>query len=169
MAYVGLTVYLLLAMVIFGYTLFVRLGTGLNPMLFVHKIARVVLFGFSTSSSGATLPLDLQTAIEDLSIHEEIASFVLPLEMTIKMDGTAIMQAIATLFIAGCTGYEITFSTFLMIAMLAIVTSIGTPAAPSAGAVILFAILSGVGFVNEMALSSSPSTDPSRCWSLPST
>ena len=169
MAYVGLTVSLLLTMLIFGYTLLVRLGTGLNSMLFVHKIARVVLFGFSTSSSGATLPLDLQTAIEDLGIHEEIASFVLPLGMTIKMDGTSIMQAIATLFIAGCTGYEITFSTLLMIVMLAIVTSIGTPAAPGAGAVILFAILSGVGFVNEMALSSSPSTGPSRCWSPPST
>ena len=90
-AYVGQTVSLLLTMLIFGYTLLVRLGTGLNSMLFVHKIARVVLFGFSTSSSGATLPLDLQTAIEDLGIHEEIASFVLPLGMTITLDGTAIM------------------------------------------------------------------------------
>ena len=79
------------------------------------------------------------------------------------------MQVIATLFIACCAGYEITFSTLLMIALLAIVTSIGTPAAPGAGAVILFTILSGVGFGNEMALSSSPSTDPSRCWSPPST
>ena len=86
--------------------------------------------------------------------------------MTIKMDGTAIMQAIATLFIAGCAGYEITFPMLLVIALLAIVTSIGTPAAPGAGAVILFTILSGVGFGNEMALSSSPSIGPSRCWSL---
>ena len=152
MAYVGLTVALLLTVLFFGYTLLVRLGTGLNPMPFVRKIARVVLFGFSTSSSAATLPLNLQTATEGLGIHEEIASFVLPLGMTINMDGTAIMQVIATLFIAGCAGYEITFSTLLVIALLAIVASIGTPAAPGAGAVILYTILSGVGFGNEMAL-----------------
>ena len=79
------------------------------------------------------------------------------------------MQVIATLSIVGCAGYEITFSKLLVITLLAIVTSIGTPAAPGAGAVILFTILSGVGFVNEMALSSSPSIDPSRCWSPPST
>ena len=79
------------------------------------------------------------------------------------------MQVIATLSIAGCAGYEITFSKLLMIALLAIVTSIGTPAAPGAGAVILFTILSGVGFGNEMALSSSPSIGPSRCRSPPST
>ena len=72
--------------------------------------------------------------------------------MTVNMDGTAIMQTIATLFIAGCAGYEVTFSSLLVIGVLAIVASIGTPAAPGAGAVVLFTILSGVGFTNEAAL-----------------
>lgn len=152
MAYVVLTVLLLLAVLLGGYALLVRITTGLNPKKFVQKISKVALFGFSTSSSAATLPLNLQTATEDLGVHEEIASFVLPLGMTINMDGTAIMQVIATLFIAGCSGYELTFPTLILIGLLAIVASVGTPAAPGAGAVILFTILSGVGINNEMAL-----------------
>ena len=152
MAYVLLTVALLLLVLICGYGLFVYITTGLSPVKFVKKIAKVALFGFSTSSSAATLPLNLQTAENDLGINPEIASFVLPLGMTVNMDGTAIMQVIATIFIAGCSGYQISFGSLLVIGLLAIVASIGTPAAPGAGAVILFTILSGMGFTNDMAL-----------------
>ena len=152
LAYVLLTVALLLLVLIFGYALFVKITTGLDPRNFVKKIAPVALFGFSTSSSAATLPLNLKAAQEDLGVKEEIASFVLPLGMTVNMDGTAIMQVIATIFIAGCSGYELTFPNLIVIGLLAIVASIGTPAAPGAGAVILFTILSGVGINNEMAL-----------------
>ncbi|MBQ4506132.1 MAG: dicarboxylate/amino acid:cation symporter [Firmicutes bacterium] len=151
-AYVILTVALLLIVLFAGYALFVKVTTGLSPANFVKKIGKVALFGFSTSSSAATLPLNLKTATEDLGVNEEVASFVLPLGMTVNMDGTAIMQVIATIFIAGCSGYEISFSTLLLIGLLAIIASIGTPAAPGAGAVILFTILSGVGFNNELAL-----------------
>ena len=152
MAYVLLTVALLLLVLFAGYALFVKITTGLNPRNFVKKIAPVALFGFSTSSSAATLPLNLKAAQEDLGVKEEIASFVLPLGMTVNMDGTAIMQVIATIFIAGCSGYQLTFTNLIVIGLLAIVASIGTPAAPGAGAVILFTILSGVGINNEMAL-----------------
>ena len=152
MAYVLLTVALLLLVLFAGYALFVKITTGLNPRNFVKKIAPVALFGFSTSSSAATLPLNLKAAQEDLGVKEEIASFVLPLCMTVNMDGTAIMQVIATIFIAGCSGYQLTFTNLIVIGLLAIVASIGTPAAPGAGAVILFTILSGVGINNEMAL-----------------
>ena len=72
--------------------------------------------------------------------------------MTVNMDGTAIMQVVATLFIAGCSGFPISFSTLIVIGLLAIVASIGTPAAPGAGAVILFTILSGIGLNSEIAL-----------------
>lgn len=150
--YVGLTVALLLFYLFGGYSLLVKLTTGLNPKNFVRKISKVALFGFSTSSSAATLPLNLQCTTDDLGVHNEIASFVLPLGMTVNMDGTAIMQVIATIFIAGCSGYELTFPMLIVIGLLAIVASIGTPAAPGAGAVILFTILSGVGINNEMAL-----------------
>ena len=152
LAYVLITVALLLLVLIVGYALFVKITTGLNPITFVKKVSKVALFGFSTSSSAATLPLNLKTTIEDLGVHEEIASFVLPLGMTINMDGTAIMQVIATIFIAGCSGYPLTFSSLLVIGILAIIASVGTPAAPGAGAVILFTILSGMGFTGEVAL-----------------
>ncbi len=151
-AYVLLTVALLLLVLFAGYALVVRITTGLSPVPFVRKIGKVALFGFSTSSSAATLPLNLKTTIEELGVHEEIASFVLPLGMTVNMDGTAIMQVIATIFIAGCAGYELSLPTLLLIGVLAIIASVGTPAAPGAGAVILFTILSGVGFDNELAL-----------------
>ena len=72
--------------------------------------------------------------------------------MTINMDGTAIMQVVATLFIAGCGGYDVTVFQLVVIMVLALIASMGTPAAPGAGAVILFTILSGVGFTGEQAL-----------------
>jgi len=151
-AYVLLTVALLLLVLFGGYALVVKLTTGLSPLPFVKKIGKVALFGFSTSSSAATLPLNLKTTTEELGVNEEIASFVLPLGMTVNMDGTAIMQVIATIFIAGCAGYELSLPTLLLIGVLAIIASVGTPAAPGAGAVILFTILSGVGFTGELAL-----------------
>lgn len=152
LAYVVITTVLLLVVLIVGYGLFVKLGTGLSAVKFVKKIAKVAMFGFSTSSSAATLPLNLKTTTEDLGVHEEVASFVLPLGMTVNMDGTAIMQVIAAIFIATCGGYDITLGSIFMIGVLALVASIGTPAAPGAGAVILFTILSGMGYGNDMAL-----------------
>ncbi len=152
LAYVILTVVLLLIVLLLGYPLFVKLTTGLDPKPFFRKMAKVALFGFSTSSSAATLPLNLSTAEKELGIDNEVSSFVLPLGMTINMDGTALMQVVAAIFIAGCAGYSMPISTLLLIGVLAIIASVGTPAAPGAGAVILFTILSGVGFTGEAAL-----------------
>jgi Na+/H+-dicarboxylate symporter len=152
LSYIMVTTGLLLVTLFIGYPLFVKLTTGENPWVFFRKISKVALFGFSTSSSAATLPLNMEVTTNDLGVSEEIASFVLPLGMTINMDGTAIMQVIAAIFIAGCGGYNITPTMVLLIGVLAIVSSIGTPAAPGAGAVILFTILSGVGITNEAAL-----------------
>ena len=115
-------------------------------------MAKVSLFGFSTSSSAATLPLNEKTTVEELGVSEEIASFVLPLGMTINMDGTAIMQVIAAIFIAATAGYDVTIGNIAIIATLALVASIGTPAAPGAGAVILFTILTGLGYTNDAAM-----------------
>lgn len=151
-AYVVITTVLLLIVLTAGYGLFVKAGTGLSAGKFVKKISKVAMFGFSTSSSAATLPLNLKTTTEELGVHEEVASFVLPLGMTVNMDGTAIMQVIAAIFIAAVGGYDITLGSVFMIGILALVASIGTPAAPGAGAVILFTILSGMGYGNDMAL-----------------
>lgn len=152
MAYVVVCVLLLLFYLFVGYPLILALGAKLNAITFIKKIFKVVVFGFSTSSSAATLPLNIKTNVDELGVDKKIASFVLPLGMTINMDGTAIMQVIATFFIAGCAGFDVNAIQMIAIMLLALIASAGTPAAPGAGAVILFTILSGVGFVNEAAL-----------------
>ena len=150
--YFIICVVLLLAYLFIGYPLFLVIGCGVNPYIFIKKIFKVVVFGFSTSSSAATLPLNLDTNTKELGVDHQIASFVLPLGMTINMDGTAIMQVVATLFIAACGGYDVSVFQLFIIMILALIASMGTPAAPGAGAVILFTILSGVGFTSEQAL-----------------
>ncbi|MCI8512037.1 MAG: dicarboxylate/amino acid:cation symporter [Lachnospiraceae bacterium] len=152
LAYVVVTTILLFVFLLVGYPLVIAIGAKLNPMIFIKKITNVAVFGFSTSSSAATLPLNQKTCTEGFGVDNTIASFVLPLGMTINMNGTAIMQVIATVFIAGCAGYEVTLPQLIVVALLALIASAGTPAAPGAGAVILFTILSGVGFVNDGAL-----------------
>ena len=150
--YVVLTVTLLLIYLFIGYPLYFALVTKKNPILFIKRIFKVIVFGFSTSSSAATLPLNQDTTTKELGVDHQIASFVLPLGMTINMDGTAIMQVVATLFIAGCGGYDVTVFQLVIIMVLALIASMGTPAAPGAGAVILFTILSGMGFTGDQAL-----------------
>lgn len=151
-AYVITTIITLLLFLSLGYALILFMTTRLNPIPFLKKMAKVSLFGFSTSSSAATLPLNTKTTVEELGVSDEIASFVLPLGMTINMDGTAIMQVIAAIFIASTAGYDVTIGNIAIIAILALVASIGTPAAPGAGAVILFTILTGLGYTNDMAM-----------------
>ena len=153
LSYMVLTTVLLLVFLFGFYPLFVSITTKLSPKQFSKKMGKVALFGFSTSSSAATLPMNLETTKDELGVSEEIASFVLPLGMTINMDGTALMQVIASIFIAGVAGYSVSFPQIILIGLLAVIASVGTPAAPGAGAVILFTILSGVGFTNEVALS----------------
>ncbi len=151
-SYCVLCVALLLLYLFVGYPLYIAVGCKLNPFIFIKKIFKVIVFGFSTSSSAATLPLNLDTNSQELGVDRQIASFVLPLGMTINMDGTAIMQVVATLFIAGCGGYDVSAFQLVIIMVLALIASMGTPAAPGAGAVILFTILSGVGYTGEQAL-----------------
>lgn len=150
--YVITTIILLLLFLTVGYSLIIWIGTKLNPIIFLKKMFKVMVFAFSTSSSAATLPLNIETTVNELGVHEKIASFVLPLGMTVNMNGNSIMQVIATLFIAGCAGYHVTPLSLIVISLLSLIASVGTPAAPGAGAVILFTILSGVGFTNDGAL-----------------
>ena len=152
LAYVVTVVVALLIFLVFGYAIFILIAARLNPFIFVKKISKVALFGFSTSSSASSLPLNTKTTIEELGVSEEIASFTLPLGMTINMNGTAIMQVIAAIFIASSAGYEITVGNIAIISLLALIASIGTPAAPGAGAIILFTVLTGMGYQNDAAL-----------------
>ena len=150
LVYVITTVFTLLLFLVFGYALFI--GARLNPIKFVKKIGKVALFGFSTSSSAATLPLNTKTTTEELGVSEDIASFILPLGMTVNMNGTAIMQVIAAIFIATSAGYDVTIGNIVVIALLALISSVGTPAAPGAGAIILFTVLTGMGYNNDAAI-----------------
>ncbi|GAA0085965.1 dicarboxylate/amino acid:cation symporter [Clostridium sp. CTA-7] len=152
LVYVVVTIVTLLLFLIFGYAIFVAIGARLNPIKFVKKIGKVALFGFSTSSSAATLPLNTKTTTEELGVDKDIASFILPLGMTVNMNGTAIMQVIATIFIASSAGYNVTIGNIIIIALIALIASVGTPAAPGAGAIILFTVLSGMGYNNEGAI-----------------
>ena len=152
LAYVVTCVLALFTYLFVAYPIYIRVLAKLNPMPFIKKIVKVALFGFSTSSSAATFPLNKKTTVDELGVHDEIASFVLPLGMTINMDGTAIMQVIAAIFVASTAGYDISIASVGVIALLALVSSIGTPAAPGAGAIILFTILTGMGYTNDAAL-----------------
>ena len=145
--FIALFAYLFLA-----YPIYIKLLGKVNPIPFMRKIVKVALFGFSTSSSAATLPLNKKTTVEEMGVDDQIASFTLPLGMTVNMDGTAIMQVIAALFVAVSSGYDVTFANMAVIAVLALIASVGTPAAPGAGAVILFTILTGMGYTNDAAL-----------------
>ena len=137
---------------VIAYPVFVYLNTKLNPIIFMKKIAKVALLGFSAAASSAALSLNEKTTVEELGVNKDIASFVLPLGMTINMNGTAIMQVIAAIFIAASSGYSLTIQNVILIAVLALIASIGTPSAPGSSSIILFTVLTGMGFNNEATL-----------------
>lgn len=137
---------------IIAYPLFVYLLTRLNPITFMKKVAKVALLGFSAAASSAALSLNEKTTVEELGVDKDIASFVLPLGMTINMNGTAIMQVIAAIFIAASSGYTLTIQNIILIAVLSLIASIGTPSAPGSSSIILFTVLTGMGFNNEATL-----------------
>lgn len=112
---------------------------------FFAGIAPAQLVAFSTSSSGATLPVTMECAEKNVGVSEEISSFVLPLGATINMDGTALYQAVAAVFIAQVLGFDLGLVAQMTIILTALLASIGTAAVPSAGIVMLVIILESVG------------------------
>tara|TARA_Y100000996_G_scaffold413205_1_gene400935 strand:+ start:147 stop:1439 length:1293 start_codon:yes stop_codon:yes gene_type:complete len=137
---IGLT-----AHVIITYTSILKFMTTMPLNLFYKGIAPAQLLAFSTSSSGATLPATMECCEEKLGVSEEVSSFVLPLGATINMDGTALYQAVAAVFIAQAIGMDLTFTAQLTIILTAVLASIGTAAVPSAGIIMLVIILETVG------------------------
>ncbi|MDX1420151.1 MAG: cation:dicarboxylase symporter family transporter, partial [Rubricoccaceae bacterium] len=103
------------------------------------------LLAFSTSSSGATLPVTMEMCEKKLGVSEEVSSFVLPLGATVNMDGTALYQAVATVFIAQTLGMGLGVGAQLTIVLTAVLASIGTAAVPGAGIIMLVIILEAVG------------------------
>ena len=141
LAYVVLLISLLLFHAFFTYSIFLKFVGGLSPITFFKKIKNVALFAFSTSSSAATIPVTLKTVHQDLGVNQNVASFVVPVGATINMDGTAIMQGLATVFIAQMSGIDLTLFQYAQVVLLAVATSIGTAAVPSAGTITLIIIL----------------------------
>ena len=127
------------------YPLLLRLFTPLKLRHFFRGIVPAQLVAFSTSSSAATLPVTMKNTKRNLGVSDEVASFVLPLGATINMDGTALYQAVAAVFIAQTLGIALDLSAQLTIIFMALLASIGTAAVPSAGVVMLVIILEAVG------------------------
>lgn len=137
---------------IIGYPIYIFSLTKLNPFIFMKKIAKVALLGFSAAASSAALSLNEKTTHEELGVDKDITSFILPLGMTVNMNGTAIMQVIAAIFIASSSGYTLAMHQIILIAVLALIASVGTPSAPGASSIMLFTILTGMGFNNDATL-----------------
>ena len=116
-----------------------------NPVTYFKRLVPVMLFGYTTSSSSATLPLTIKVAQNKIGISKLTSSFVLPLGTTINMNGTSIIIGLYTLFLAGIFGVEITFSHYIIIIMLATLVSIGTAGIPSGSLVMLSTVLMAVG------------------------
>jgi len=127
------------------YAIMLKMFTPMSLIRFYKGIAPVQLVGFSTSSSGATLPVTMEKCHEELGVSEEVTSFVLPLGATLNMDGTALYQAVAAVFIAQALGMDLSLTAQLVIILTAVMASIGTAAVPSAGIIMLVIILEAVG------------------------
>ena len=131
------------------YSMMVRFVAGLNPIRFYSNFSPVMAYAFSTSSSNATLPVTLETVEHRLGVKNEVASFTVPLGATINMDGTAIMQGVATVFIAQAYNIDVGLTGYLMVVMTATLASIGTAGVPGVGLITLALVLQQVGLPVE--------------------
>ena len=131
------------------YPLLLRFFAGLDPVTFFRKMRDPMALAFSTASSGATLPVTLENVERRLGADNSIAAFTVPLGATINMDGTAIMQGVATVFIAQAYGIDIGVTGYLLVVVTATLASIGTAAVPGVGLVMLAMVLRQVGLPVE--------------------
>ena len=139
----------LLLHAVFTYSLLLRFGARLDPLVFFRKMRDPLALAFSTASSNATLPVTLENAERRLGVHNSIASFTIPLGATINMDGTAIMQGVAAGFIAQAYGIEIGPVGYLTVVLTATLASIGTAGVPGVGLIMLAMVLRQVNLPVE--------------------
>ncbi len=131
------------------YPAFLVLLGRVNPVTFFTKMREPMLVAFSTSSSGATIPVTLRTVEHKIGVSNEVAAFAVPLGATINMDGTAIMQGVATVFIAQFYGFDLAVGDYLTVILTATLASIGTAAVPGVGLIMLTMVLTQVGLPVE--------------------
>ena len=130
------------------YMLLILTFIRVNPFKFLKNFAPVLTFGFSTASSSATVPIHIKT-LEEIGIDKKISSFTIPLGATINMDGTAIMQGVAVVFIANAYGIDLTATDFITVILTATIASVGTAGIPSVGLITLSMVLESVGLPVE--------------------
>jgi Na+/H+-dicarboxylate symporter len=149
MSYYVLTVLIGLALLLLMYLGLVWIFAAQTPGSFLRSTRELLLLAFSTSSSAAVMPLSIRTAEEKLGVRGSIAQFVIPLGATINMNGTALYQGVATVFLAQVYGVEISTGGLALIVAMAVGASIGSPATPGVGIVILSMVLNSVGIPPE--------------------
>jgi len=126
-----------------------KVFTNLSPVALLKKLRGVQVFAFSTSSSNATIPVTLRALTQRVGVDNSVASFTVPFGATINMDGTAIMQGVATVFIANMYGVELGLSGYLTVIMMSILASIGTAGVPGVGLIMLSMVFTQVGLPVE--------------------
>ena len=131
------------------YGLMLKSMARLSPRRMFAKLRPVWAFAFSTASSGATLPITLNTVERQMGVHNSVAGFTIPLGATVNMDGTAIMQGVATVFIAQVYGVDLTTTALLTVILTATLASVGTAAVPGVGLVTLAMVLAQAGLPVE--------------------
>jgi DAACS family dicarboxylate/amino acid:cation (Na+ or H+) symporter len=131
------------------YPVLLRSLAQLNPLVFFQKMRDPATFAFSTASSGATIPITMRTVEKRMGVDNSVASFTVPLGATINMDGTAMMQGVATVFIANVYGVNLGMTDYLLVVITATLASIGTAAVPGVGLVMLTMVLNQVGLPVE--------------------
>lgn len=129
--------------------LILKASTGLSIKTFLRKMREVQIFAFSTSSSNATIPITLRTVTKRMGVDNSVASFTIPFGATINMDGTAIMQGTATIFIANIYGVELGVAGYLTVILMSVLASIGTAGVPGVGLIMLSMVFAQVGLPIE--------------------
>ncbi|MDU4026374.1 MAG: dicarboxylate/amino acid:cation symporter [Anaerococcus sp.] len=148
LSYMGSVLGSLVVQLILVYMLLLSLFVRVNPFKFIKKYAPVMTFGFSTASSSATVPLNINT-LEEMGVDRKISSFTIPLGATVNMDGTAIMQGVAVIFISNAYGITLSPTDFLTVILTSTIASVGTAGIPSVGLVTLSMVLESVGLPVE--------------------
>ncbi|HAG62366.1 MAG: dicarboxylate/amino acid:cation symporter [Legionellales bacterium] len=131
------------------YSLFLGVFQQINPITFFKRLYGLLVFAFSTSSSVASIPVTLETVTKRLGVNHRVASFVIPLGATINMDGTAIMQGVATVFIAHLYHIDLSFLQYITVIAMATLASIGTAGVPGVGLITLIMVLEQVGLPTD--------------------
>ena len=126
-----------------------KIFSGMSPSIFLKKIRETQIFAFSTSSSNATIPVTLRAVTERLGVNNSVASFTVPFGATINMDGTAIMQGVATVFIANAYGVDLGITGYLTVILMSVLASIGTAGVPGVGLIMLSMVFTQVGLPVE--------------------